>query len=373
MKLTFLGDFCQTKAGKLHISDQLMTILNESDLVCLNLEGPIINSDSSPRKKIGPSLNQSDEILGNLQSINCTHLSLANNHIMDFGPEGLQSTLDKLTCYETFGAALNYRDAYSPSVFKEAGKNVALFSFGESQFGVINSDFEGAGFASITNPEARRQVKEASENNDFVIVQVHAGLEMCPLPLPEWRSIYKEFIHLGADVVIGHHPHILQGKESYLGKSIFYSLGNFFMDAMVDSKQTGGVLQLEIKDDLLTESLSLICEENGKIGLSDPETSAIELKKLSSFCGNESTYIVEMEDICLKHWREIYEPYYSSSMSGIGTKLTLRGLKKLIFRFIRLLTSPKSVKEHSELLLLHNIKIESHRWVAERALNSQRT
>ena len=373
MKLTFLGDYCQTKDIQLKISQQLKEELESSDIVCINLEGPLINSRCSPKFKMGPNLRQHNQILNNLELLNCSHLSLANNHIMDFGDEGLEETLSKLSNFRTFGAGMSYIDAYSPSIIEKEGKSVALFSFGESQFGVINTDLDSPGFASVTSFEARKQVMQASKSNDFVIVQVHAGLEMCELPLPEWRRVYKEFIYLGADMVIGHHPHILQGKETYLGKSIYYSLGNFFMDSMNNDLQSGGILQLDINGSSISESINLIQINDGSIDLLDSYLSEIELKKLSRFSHNEDKYIEDITDICVSQWNDIYQSYYASSMSGIGTKLSLNSLKKLIFRLASIVFSTKPIKKNSELLLLHNIQIETHRWVVERALNSKET
>ena len=83
----------------------------------------------------------------------------------------------------------------------------------------------------------------------MLIVQVHAGVELLDVPIPEWRAKYRQLIDLGADVVIAHHPHVMQGIEEYKGKLICYSLGNFYFDYPSNHPQwnTGAMLTLDFQ------------------------------------------------------------------------------------------------------------------------------
>jgi len=99
----------------------------------------------------------------------------------------------------------------------------------QNGFGVINPENENSsGFAWINHPKSNKIVGESKKKVDFLIIQIHAGEEDLHLPQPEWRKRYKEIINLGADLIIGHHPHIPQPVEFYKGKMIVYSLGNFY-------------------------------------------------------------------------------------------------------------------------------------------------
>jgi len=228
-KLIFLGDYCAAGVGNPTLAPDLHSMLSTADVVCVNLEAPTISREHRPSPKAGPSICQPASALETCKRWGVTHFVLANNHIMDYGVVGLHATLGQLNEENFFGAGLSFERAYRPCFLEAAGKRVALLAFAEAQFGVLqsNSDREAAGYAWVDHPQARQAVRNARAESDFVIVQVHAGLEMVDLPLPEWRVRYREFIDLGADLVIGHHPHVIQGGECYKGKMIYYSLGNF--------------------------------------------------------------------------------------------------------------------------------------------------
>jgi poly-gamma-glutamate synthesis protein (capsule biosynthesis protein) len=258
MKLLFAGDLCVSTQNSPGLGESIRNLFSSADIVCANFEAPMIQLGTRAAPKAGPSIHQTDQVLGLLEKCGITHLTLANNHIMDYGESGLRCTLDKLNRYTIHGAGVSLEEAYQPIFHEQDGHKVALLAFGEAQFGALGMEpFQQAGFARVDAPLARQAVIKARQEADWVILQIHAGLEMVDIPLPEWRERFREFIDLGADLVIGHHPHVLQGSETYKNKTIHYSLGNFYMDVMLKQANpgSGGLLEVVIEGNELKSNL----------------------------------------------------------------------------------------------------------------------
>jgi hypothetical protein len=131
------------------------------------------------------------------------------------------------------GAGPDSRQAYEPFVKEIKGVRVGMINAGEAQFGVLDH-FRGedqAGYAWINHERIDKAVIALRACCDFVLVFSHAGLENYPIPQKEWRHRYRHLCDLGADAVIGTHPHVPQGFEEHNQSLIFYSLGNFYFDS----------------------------------------------------------------------------------------------------------------------------------------------
>lgn len=374
MRLIFSGDLCVSGSLKPELSHAANNLLKSADLVCINCEAPFIEVGTKPAPKAGPSICQTDLALDVIKDCYATHANLANNHIMDFGSAGLRTTLSKLAGIYTMGAGLSYPSAYEPAFVDHDRQQIALLAFGEAQFGVLQTpEVEQAGFAWIDSPDARKSVLQARDKADWVIVQVHAGLEMVDIPLPEWRVRYREFIDLGADIVIGHHPHVLQGAECYKGKMIYYSLGNFYMDVMLQQADpgSGGLLEVVIEDGQLTSRLIPLHVTRDMIDLSESAAAYQAYQSLCDKLNDESAYSKEIETICELFWTDAYSKYYESALTGLGTKPNKSASLRLIRRLLAFMIRRRWSEQSNELMLIHNIRIETHRWVVERALSKR--
>ena len=371
IKLIFLGDLCISSKSQPLLSDSVDSLLDTADFVCVNFEGPIFDSLAKLSPKAGPTISQNDIVLNFIKKCRVTHLNLANNHIMDFGISGLKSTLKKLKTFKVFGAGLSFNEAYKPQIIQYDGKRIVLLAFAEAQFGVIRDSSEKAGFAWVDSPEARRLIQKARDSADWVIVQVHAGLEMVDIPLPEWRERYRELIDLGADLVVGHHPHVLQGSEIYKGRAIYYSLGNFYMDVMLkqDNPGSGGLLEVTLQNDKISSRLVPLNVTQDLVKIDESKEALNSYKELCKKITNERNYLSEIDQVCDTFWLKVYSRYYESALMGVGTDIRFFSF----FRFFRMLLSLilrfRRKARANNLLLLHNIRIESHRWVVERALS----
>jgi poly-gamma-glutamate synthesis protein (capsule biosynthesis protein) len=201
-------------------------------------------------------------------------------------------------------------------------------------------------------------IRKTKKKLDYLVVQVHAGVEDIDLPLPEWRVRYRELIDLGTDIIVGHHPHVPQGWEIYKGKYIFYSLGNFYMDSSNKKYDKSFILSLSL-DRLLNLEFEIfpIVKEKNQIRLSSDKDFINNLVERL----NSKSYYSEINDICVELWNKRYKNYYYSAFK-IPTRsksflFNLRMIKKWLFN-----------KGLNKTLLLHNLKIESHRYCVERYL-----
>lgn len=221
---------------------------NSYDTIVLgNLEGPVLPGNNSLRKlpKVGPSLFSCVLPSQNNRFI----FSLANNHIMDYGLLGLESTIDLLDSngFKACGAGKNTQDAREPIIVEDNGIKVGIIACCEAQFGVALRN--QAGVAEF-GPWVHNAILDLRKKVDAVIVSVHAGVEDSPWPFPHIRDLYKSFINVGATVVHGHHAHVPQGYEAYGDGLIFYGMGNFAVDPDTWRNYPNGMWSLAAKIDL---------------------------------------------------------------------------------------------------------------------------
>lgn len=367
MKVLFFGDICICNSlTGFSISESLAELLKTVDSTVANWEAAIVNdANYLPIKKAGPTIKQHSDYELLLRAQNFSYVSLANNHIMDYGKQGLQNTIQVLESsgIKCFGAGLSVEQAYKPMIIEDQGLRVGLISVGEAQFGTIKYE-DAPGYAWACHPTLTSIIAKTKQQVDFLLMLPHAGLEMVDLPLPEWRQIYRSWIDCGADLVIGSHPHVIQGKESYKGSTIYYSLGNYlFNDYRQESSKWWNSLGLVVE---FSKAKLNVIEHFISF---DPEVSELSLnkknlKKFRELClplkgTNEADFLEAINQICVQKWHEYYEKYYAY---GFPKNSRIEKSRFKHFFFNRL------VKKGSKLMLYHNINIETHRFVVERAL-----
>jgi poly-gamma-glutamate synthesis protein (capsule biosynthesis protein) len=238
IKLLIAGDFCpnervatimeSTERGII-LSD-IAPLVQSCDMAVVNLECPVAVHAAQPIVKEGPHLKCTPAALELLKDSGFSLVTLANNHILDYGPEGLEDTtsaLDKAGLAHV-GAGKNLQEAGSVYYRECKGQRVAVLNCCEHEFSIASEESAGA---NPLNPVRQWQaLQEARQQADFVLVIVHGGHEHYPLPSPRMQETYRFFVDAGADAVINHHQHCASGYERYKGKPIFYGLGNFCFD-----------------------------------------------------------------------------------------------------------------------------------------------
>ena len=221
--------------------------LKSADLVFGNLETPITQGPEIPDFEMIFRSNPGTEQA--LKQAGFSIFSLANNHTPNFGEKGLKDTFNFLESagIKYVGAGQNEQEAYQPVYVEKRGIKFAFLAYNDTN--VVPAYYEASanrlGTAFMRIDKMTEAVKEAKQKADFVIVSMHAGIEYDGKPNNSQINFAHVAIDVGADLVIGHHPHVVQTLEKYKGKYIFYSLGNFVFD-QPQSQETKEGLAIKI-------------------------------------------------------------------------------------------------------------------------------
>ncbi|MGN7167490.1 CapA family protein [Paenibacillus cellulositrophicus] len=206
-------------------------LFKKDDLTLGNLETPVTTRGVGAKNKTFV-FKSSPKALDALRAAGMDAVTLANNHILDQGEEGLLDTITHLGAsgIKYVGAGKNAARAYAPEYFSIKGMKVALVGasrvYPESSW-AAGTNKPGVASAYGQAPEVLKSIAEARNNADLVIVMAHWGVERQSTPDANQKALAHAFIDAGADLIIGAHPHVLQGLEQYKGKWIAYSTGNF--------------------------------------------------------------------------------------------------------------------------------------------------
>ena len=213
------------------LSREVLDYLHSADHVCANVEGALIEAeDDGTRGVFFHAMNPRATKV--FKAMHADIWSIGNNHTMDAGAEGIVSTKKiaaDLGCM-TFGAGLNETEASEPVYLEEAG-GIGMFGVSYMAECIPATATEPGIFRWDDMEYIEKRIKEIKSKCRWCIVVSHGGEEFTSLPSPYTRDRYLTFLELGADVVVGHHPHVPENYELFdNGKAIFYSLGNFIFD-----------------------------------------------------------------------------------------------------------------------------------------------
>ncbi|WP_246320388.1 CapA family protein [Paenibacillus qinlingensis] len=237
VKLTFVGDVIMAskvedilkQKGYDYPYTNVKDFLTKADFTIANLESPITTRGSVQNKEY--VYRSAPEALPPLKQAGVDIVNLANNHIMDYGSEGLLDTMKALDQegIKRVGAGKDNLEAYQPTIVEKDGMKIAVFGFSRV---VPEASWKAApghpGVAETYNYKPPVEaIEKAKATADLVVVVAHWGVERDDNPDKNQKELAHRYIDAGADLVIGGHPHVLQGFEQYKGKWIAYSLGNF--------------------------------------------------------------------------------------------------------------------------------------------------
>jgi len=251
IKLLFVGDVMITRYVEKRIKklnkeyiypfEKILNYLKTFDYVIANLEGPI--SDKGMKVGSKYSFRMKPEVAEALSKANINIVNLANNHIFDYGKVAFEDTLKNLekNNIKYFG------NSYEPLIIEKEGVKIGFLGFSDF-LKHLEVKENKTGIATV-NDNLSEIIKKAKEKVDILIVSFHWGEEYKKIANERQRKLAKIAIDSGADLVIGHHPHVIQDIEKYKEKFIFYSLGNFIFDQNF-SKETmiGGGVEVYIKN-----------------------------------------------------------------------------------------------------------------------------
>ena len=238
MRLIIAGDFYpQNRVSNLFdegsyglVLDEVRSVTKKSDYAIVNLECPIVEGCGSPIMKLGPHLKCGSSVVGALRYAGFDCVTLANNHIRDYDDEGVRTTLYsiKKEGIDCVGGGTDILEARRPLIKDLSSKKVAILNVCEHEFSIASYNRGGAAPIDVQNLSI--QITTLRNEVDYIIVIVHGGHELYPMPSPRMQSTYRWLVDIGADAVINHHQHCFSGVEMYHEKPIFYGLGNLCAD-----------------------------------------------------------------------------------------------------------------------------------------------
>lgn len=219
------------------ISQELQREMQEADLTMVNEEFPFsTRGTQAPDKQFTFRVDPSYVKI--LQEMGIDVVTLANNHALDYGTEALSDSFQTLddAGIAYVGAGDSKERAAQPFVTEIGGKTFGFLA-ASRVIPVVswNIDNQQPGMlCTYDSTELCEAIKKAKESCDYVVVYVHWGIERENTPQDYQRQLGKAYIDAGADLVIGAHPHVLQGIEYYNGKPIVYSLGNYIFNQSIE-------------------------------------------------------------------------------------------------------------------------------------------
>ena len=354
------GDFCPQARVKVLFEEgkysevlwSTREIVKKADFSIVNLECPVTQGSEQPIEKKGPNLQCSEKGVEAIKWACFDCCTLANNHFLDFGAEGVSHTLEacKKHGLATVGGGMTVEEASQTFYQKIGSKTLAVVNCCEHEFSIATATTAGA---NPLNPvQQYYAIKEARTKADYVLVIVHGGHEHWQLPSTRMQETYRFFIDAGADAVVNHHQHCFSGYEVYKRKPIFYGLGNFCFDM---PKRNGGIwnegymVQLQFGNSIsFAIHPYLQCLEEPCVQLQDPTFYDTRLEELNNIIADSELLLRQQDKYYGQEetkYKEMFEP--------------------LNHRFFRALRKrgwfPSFISKKRQLLAQDFIQCESHR------------
>lgn len=268
MKILIAGDLVtQNRIRDIITGDHYHDLLSEvrpytesSDYSILNFETTMEDPSRRfrPIPKVGPHISSPANTLEMIKEAGFQCVTLANNHILDYGGDALLHTVRAIEekGLDHVGAGKDLEAASKVLVKRIGEADLAIVNFCEDDFSIAGEHDPGA--CPMDLVKILRQLRWAKDHADHVIVIAHGGIELYPLPSPRMKELYRTFVDLGADAVVNHHQHCHSGYEVYNGKPIFYGLGNLLFDRKKYSDPLwnyGYMVRLDIGEDIGFEAI----------------------------------------------------------------------------------------------------------------------
>jgi len=331
-----------------------LDLFTKADMSIINLEAPVTTSTEGIRKT-GPNIKLKPSVISLLEGANIDLVTLANNHIRDFGDSGVIDTINHLKNSKVsfVGAGGSLALATNAFVKTVKGIRISVVNFAENEW--ASAEVQCAGANPMNLIDNLNQIKNAKESSDVVIVIVHGGHEFNHNPSPRMVSQYRCYADHGASMVVGHHTHCVSSHELYNDVPIFYSIGNLFFPSTTkfEGWYEGMLVSASIDKDFNVEIELIPFEQsvnNNAITIMTENKSKVFFEKLENL--NE---ILACDSRLNKEWTNYCEKQSIHFLSFLIT-LPLFGkiCRKIGFKIPRFFYN-------SFLLILNLFRCEAHR------------
>ncbi len=264
--LLFVGDIMLSRGvGRRMVAENDYTYpfqlihetLAAADLTFANLECPV--SDQGKEKGHRYSFRADPKVLEGLLAAGIDVVSVANNHMYDWGPEALVDTVRRLreAGIRPVGAGANDLEAHYPQLVQVGDLRLAFLTYVEIEPRYATAAPGKPGVAWLDPERVLADIRFARPLADLVIVSPHWGVEYAPKPNRARVDLAHRIIDAGADLLVGTHPHVIQPVEEYNGRSIAYSLGNFIFDQKAPGPNRGWRLKVRVADKKIVEVIQV--------------------------------------------------------------------------------------------------------------------
>lgn len=312
------------------VGEDIISYLKKSDFNIFNLEAPLTSSCHNIKKN-GICIKASEKCIAGYSSLGVDFLTLANNHILDYGEEGLEDTICVLNEHNIkyAGVGKNLRELRKAHIEECDGRKVGIYCCVEHEFSVATEASPGANPFEPLSIE--NDLKQLSDNCDYVIVLYHGGREHYRYPTPLLQKRCRKIVECGANLVVCQHSHCIGCEEEYNNGTIVYGQGNFIFDAdNCDEWKTS--MLIEVVDKKI--NYIPIVKQNELIRIADVE----DKQKILREFWQRSEQIKNAEFVISEFKRYANESFYEYmwSICGGSESFILRVINKLSnYRFYK--------------------------------------
>ena len=357
--VSILGDLVSTPSNELFFRQKnweelcgraLLEKLDEASITLINLEAPVTSRRNRHYKCGGPNLKSTPAVAHLLKRLPFVVISGANNHILDFGSEGLDDTLKILETNKIpyIGMGRNIVEARQ-SLLIETGKNrIGIYSCTQSEFSIAGENSPGANpYDPLVSFDDIAALKAQC---DFCIILYHSGRENYEYPSVNQQKICRKMIEKGADIVVCQHSHCIGCMEQWNDRNIIYGHGNFIFDRYVNRLWDNSLL-LQISPSCPSKIHYVLFgrTKNGCVALRDKQTT----EKLTQFFFERSAKLVvpgflmhKWEEFCLSP--ENLTELFLAGFMGIRNRYILGVDRRFGNIFVKLFFWNR---DHQQLLL----------------------
>ena len=273
LSISLIGDILMDGSVRAHINkngfnypwDGVRNYFQKDDITIGNLETSITNNGTKwPNKQF--NFRSDPRNIKAMEEAGIDVVSLANNHSLDYGYNGLIDTLGYIdnSKIKRVGAGHNKKDAMKGTIIEKNGVKMGIIGFSRVVPDVKwYATDKRAGLVGAYDPhieEVLGRVREIRDEVDILVLSIHWGVERSDTPRKQEMDLAKRLVDSGVDIVMGHHPHVLQGIEIYKGKPIFYSLGNFVFGTSAELTSNTMIAQVNLVEKNIDNVKIIPCE-----------------------------------------------------------------------------------------------------------------
>lgn len=372
LQISFLGDIMLGRFVAEQFNSKTYSLVNEdvvnklltSDVRIANLESPISTIVSEDSLKFAAN----KDLLTQFNWVDC--FSLSNNHINDFGSQGMDETIAALDDQGIVHNGL-YKDDYTPFLIEQKGERIAVITCADMMNYEFADDCPYKTLRVNRPDEIVKTITKYKQKDYYVILFAHVGMLFTRFPNPVIRDFLRQMIDHGADCIVTAHPHCLGGYEYYRDKLIVYSLGDFLMDGASYRRRRAGILNVSITEGKLEDWTIIPVETDDNLSVRFPD-SGVEKSMMNSF-EYVSNQIKKHSDSYLSFYKKQYKKeLIAHSLSTLKFEFKRRGLIglfKTLFKRIgavkgvtkRVFTDRSSMSYDSDAVSESNISINDIR------------